>query len=365
MKPLRIAVVGVGHLGRFHALKLSARQDAQLVGVVDPDAKRAEQVAQECQTAFATNINTFIDQIDAAVVAAPTFLHHQVALPLLKRGKHLLIEKPLAPSVAESEELVAVARQHGALLQVGHIERFNPAFAAALPNLQDARLVEAHRLTGFTCRATDVGVVYDLMIHDIDLVLSLVSSRITRIESVGATLLGKHEDYAQARLYFESGCVATLNASRVSHAPGRWMQTWSPAGFSYLDFANRKATVVRHGDKVLGGEIDVDRMDQAGREEVRDSLFEELLPKSEIVPPAEDAISAEHDDFVDSIRTGRAPRVSGEAGLDAVMVVHRILQEMQFPLQGVPREMPHIIPGPHWQMQPGTVSDPAERKKAV
>jgi len=219
VKHLRLAVIGAGRLGGFHAQKAAANPDVELVAVVDPVPAARNRVAAECHTRALADYRGLVGAIDAAIVAAPTRLHHRIGMDLAGEGVHLLVEKPLCSRLAEAEELVERAEKQGVVLQVGHVERFNPAFAAAAPYLVEPKYIEAVRASGFTFRSTDVGVVLDLMIHDIDLVLSLVGSPVQRVEAMGVSVLGGHEDAANARIQFASGCVATLSASRVSRAP--------------------------------------------------------------------------------------------------------------------------------------------------
>ena len=349
MKPLRVAVIGAGHLGRIHARLANGLDCMRLVGVADPVEANRNQVAAEYQTAAYADYRDLLGKIDAAVLAVPTRFHHAVGLDLLQAGVHLLIEKPLATSVAEADELVRAARRQGAVLQVGHVERFNPAWSRVLPYARDPKYIESTRLSGFTGRSTDIGVVLDVMIHDIDLILSLVRSPLARAEALGLSVLGGHEDVVNARLTFESGCVATLNASRVSYQPARVMQIWSPLGFAAIDFATRAATLVRPCDAVSGRKFEVDGLPAADRAAIKDKLFQDYLPIEKMQADASDQITAELLDFADSIRTGRAPRVSGEQGREALAVAEQILSAVeQHAWDGQPqgRRGPHFLPAP-------------------
>ena len=359
MKPLRIAVVGAGHLGRIHARILSGLEGFSLVGIADPVEANRRETAAAYQTEACADFRQLLGRIDAAVVATPTKYHHAVALELLRQGVHLLVEKPLASTRAEADELVDAARRHGALLQVGHVERFNPAFNAALPHLRDPKYIEAVRRGGFTFRSTDIGVVLDLMIHDIDLVLSLVQSPVRRVEALGVSLFGQHEDVANARLYFESGCIASLNASRASHTAARTMQIWSRQTFAGLDFATRTASLVRPSETLLRREIDVDRLPVEEKLRIKDGFMAEHLPVEQIQAEPCDAITAELQDFAGSIRAGRAPRVTGEHGRDAIAVAERILLQIathawdgaaEGPVGPQVLPMTPTIPAPHWKL---------------
>jgi predicted dehydrogenase len=321
-----MAVVGAGRLGGFHAQKIAARDDCELVAVVDPVAENRNRVAAECRTEARADCGELLDQVDAAVIAAPTRWHHRLALDFLRRRVHLLVEKPLSATAAEADELVEAAREKNVVLQVGHVERFNPAFTAAVSHARPPKYIEAVRASGFTFRSTDVGVVLDLMIHDLDLVLSLVRSPVRGVQALGLSVLGGHEDVANARLQFECGCVAALSASRVSYAAARQMHVWSQRGFAAIDFGARRATVVRPSETLLRRQFDVEALSPAQVEHYREHLNEEHLPREQFEFAAVDALSLELEDFVESIRTPRRPRVTGEAGRDAVAVAEQILE---------------------------------------
>jgi predicted dehydrogenase len=325
MKKLRLIVVGAGRLGGFHAQKLAALPDVELVAVVDPLPESRRRVAAECRTQAVADHRLLPDKFDAAVIAAPTRLHHSLAMDLLRRDVHLLVEKPLAATLAEADELVEESRRRGQVLQVGHVERFNPAFAAATPHVRDAKYVEAVRSSGFTFRSTDVGVVLDLMIHDIDLVLSMVQSPLRKVDALGVSVLGGHEDVANARLEFECGCVATLSASRVSYEAVRRMNVWSPRAFAAVDFAARSTTLVRPSETLLRRQFDVEKLTPQETAYYRDHLAEEHLPREQLQFEAVDALALELRDFIESIRCGRSPRVSGAQGRDALGVAEQIL----------------------------------------
>ena len=201
---------------------------------------RAACAQEVCQAPILADYHDLFGQIDAAVVATPTRFHHRVSLDLLEHGIHLLIEKPLATTVAEADEVLAAARRNGAMVQVGHIERFNPAWnqAEVTPLLRCPKYIDATRTSGYTFRSTDIGVVLDMMIHDLDLVLHFANSPVRNVQALGISVLGDHEDVAQARLEFANGCVANLSASRVSYQPVRQMQVWSEHGCVTVDFSH-------------------------------------------------------------------------------------------------------------------------------
>jgi predicted dehydrogenase len=325
MNTLRMAVIGAGRLGGFHAQKLAARQDVELVAIVDPIEASRNRVAAQCHCQPLPDYSGLLDRLDAAVVATPTILHHRVARECLEAGVALLVEKPLCTTLADADELVSMARQRGVVLQVGHVERFNPAFHAAVSHIRNPKYIEAVRTSGFTFRSTDIGAVLDIMIHDIDLVLSLVGSPLRKVEALGAVVVGGHEDVANARLEFESGCVASLSASRVSYESVRRIHVWSPDGFVAIDFATRTATTVRPSEMLRNRQFSVDSLTPEQLEHCRAHFAEEHLPKECQTFDAVDALALEIDDFIESIRTGHPPRVTGEAGRDALSVAEQIL----------------------------------------
>jgi predicted dehydrogenase len=371
MTPLRMAVVGAGRLGGFHAQKLAARDDVTLLAVVDPAPECRRRVAAECGAEALTDYADLLDQLDAAVIAAPTSLHHAVARDFIEAGVHLLVEKPICATRAEADELVAAAQRRNVVLQVGHVERFNPAFRAAAAEVSQPKYIEAVRASGYTFRSTDVGVVLDLMIHDIDLVLSLVNSPLRKVDALGVSVVGGHEDVANARLEFESGCVATLSASRVSYESVRRMQVWSDRAFAAIDFAARTTTLVRPSETLLRRRFQVDGLTPEGIEYYRQHFAEEHLPREQLAHDAVDALALEIDDFAQSIRERREPQVSGEAGRDALAVAEQILARIQAhcwdasidgPTGPLALSRRHVIPAPHFDLAASRT--PLVRKEA-
>jgi predicted dehydrogenase len=325
MTKTRMIVVGAGRLGGFHAQKLAARDDVELVAVVDPVVENCNRVAALCKTEALTDYASLLSEIDGAVIAAPTSLHYRIGREFLEAGVPILLEKPICTSRHEADELVALARRRGVVLQVGHIERFSPAYQAAVEQIHGPRYIEAVRSSGFTFRSTDVGVVLDLMIHDIDLAISMAGCRVQNVEAIGTAVVGPHEDVANARLEFENGCVASLSASRVSYECIRRMHAWSSEGFASIDFATRKLTTVRPSETLSRGKYHVDKLTPQELEYQKAHFAEEHLPKREQTFDAVDNLALESADFVTAIRTGRDPLVTGEAGRDALAVAERIL----------------------------------------
>jgi predicted dehydrogenase len=228
---LRVAVVGVGHLGKHHARILSELSGVQLVAVVDSNRARAEQVAADCRTRPLFSAGELAGSVDAVTIAVPTEIHRDVALPFLAAGVPVLVEKPMARSLAEADELIAAAARANVALAVGQTERFNPAVAAARPLLSDPRFIEVHRLGTFPERSLDIDVVFDLMIHDLDVVLSLVKSDVESVEAVGVPVLTGRVDIANARLRFANGCIAHLTASRISRDRVRKIRFFQPSAY--------------------------------------------------------------------------------------------------------------------------------------
>lgn len=244
---LRIGVAGAGHFGRYHALKVAASERARLVGVHDLDQERARTVGWETG-APALSWDALLAAADAVVIAAPAEAHHALAIDALRAGKHVLVEKPIASTLEQADELAATARERGVVLQVGHLERFSAAYQALVGRTGPPLYVEAVRIAPFKPRGTDVSVILDLMIHDLDLVLALIDSPIASVDAVGAAVASPHEDIANARLRFESGAVATITASRISARTERRMRIFAQDAYLAADFSARKLTVIRRGE---------------------------------------------------------------------------------------------------------------------
>ena len=357
MKPIRLGIVGAGHLGRIHARIASSLAEFTLVGVADPVSDAAARLAAEHGCSFHTDHHALLDQIDAVVVATPTVTHHAVAKDFLACGVNVLVEKPLAPTLAEADDLASAARDAHRVLQVGHVERFNPAWSTAQPHLREPKYIEAVRASGYTFRSTDIGVVLDLMIHDLDLILSIARSRCARVEALGISVFGGHEDIANARLTFENGCVATLSASRASHVATRRMQVWSQRAYAALDFTARTVSLVRPSAALADREIDFTRLSTEEKAAMKDRLLSDHLPLETLSAEPSDAITAELKDFADSVRTGRRPRVDGEQARDTIAIAEAILSKIAAHAWNGAADGPigpHFAPpakvlrGPHW-----------------
>ncbi len=310
--PLRAGVVGVGYLGRFHAQKYAALPDVTLVGVVDVDHARATAIAEECHTHAFVDYHELLDQVDCVSIAVPTQFHHAVALDFLQHGVDALVEKPLTATGAEGRELVEAAAQHNRILQVGHLERFNPALRSLGGVLTAPRFIECQRVAPFVERGTDVDVVRDLMIHDLDVILSLVRSSVTSMEAFGVPVLTKEPDIANARLRFASGCIANITASRVALKRERKMRLFQPDTYIVVDYGEHRIRICRRDPAPPAGSLP-------------NITFEEREVSGE------DALEEEIRAFLRSVRERSEPIVSGHDGLQALEVAEQIIGCLEVP----------------------------------
>lgn len=325
MTRTKVAVIGCGHLGTIHARLLAARADAELVAVVDPVPESRQRVAEAHGCRALAEPQELVGLADAVVVAAPTCLHAEVSLPLLSQGLDLLIEKPIAADRREADQIVAAADRHGRIVAVGHVERFNPAWRMAVERCGRVVAVESARLAPFTFRSLDVGVVLDLMIHDIDLVLSLEPGKLTRVESQGLVATGGHEDAVRARLVFSSGLVADLSASRIHPTLSRRVSLWGTQGIVAADFNAKTVEVVAPSPSVQRGDFDAAAVPPADRAALKDRFFAEILPRETLTVPDANAIACEHDDFLAAVRSRRPALVPASAGAAALDIAMRVL----------------------------------------
>lgn len=309
---LRVAVVGVGHLGRHHARILAALPGVDLVSVVDVNRERAREIAASSGTAATYDARDLLGRVDAITVAVPTEQHAQVALPFLASGVPVLIEKPLARDVAEADALIAAAAKAGVPLAVGQTERFNPAVDAARPLLTDPRFVEVHRLGTFPERSLDIDVVFDLMIHDLDIVLSIVGGEVASIEAVGVPVLTGRVDIANARVRFANGCIANLTASRISRDRVRKIRFFQPSAYVSIDYAAQKVETYRL---------------------VKGSGPLPSIEGGDVPVANEEPLKRELADFVEAIVTKRAPRVDGVQGRRALALAQHIADKMALETQ--------------------------------
>ena len=301
--PLRLAVIGVGHLGRHHVRILAGMPDVTLVAAVDLVPERATAAAMATSCEALTDFRALVGRVDAVVVAVPTVAHLTVARTFLERGVHVLVEKPMASTLDEADELVATASRAGAILAVGHTERFNPAIAVAMPIVATPRFIEIHRLSGFPERSLDIDVVFDVMIHDLDIVLAVDRSDVVSVDAIGVPVLTDRVDIANARIRFASGCVANITASRISRDKIRKVRFFQPDMYVSVDYQAQEVEVwrllARGGDRpaIDGGKVEVVK---------------------------EEPLARELADFAAAIRDRRAPIVSGADGRRALALATRV-----------------------------------------
>ena len=303
---LRVAVIGVGHLGRHHARILAALPQVELVAVVDTNRTRAEEVASANRTRALFDARD-LQGVDAVTVAVPTERHRDVAMPFLEARIATLVEKPLARTLDEADAMIAAASRGAVALAVGHTERFNPAVDAARGLLTDPRFVEVHRLGTFPERSLDIDVVFDLMIHDLDVVLSIVNAEVDAIEAVGVPVLTGRVDIANARLRFANGCIANLTASRISRDRVRKIRFFQPQAYLSIDYATQK--------------LDVWRL-------VKNDGAAPSIQGGDVAVATEEPLKRELEDFVDAVTANRTPRVDGAQGRRALALAQQITDKM-------------------------------------
>jgi len=306
---IRVAVVGAGRMGTHHARSLSKIPDVELVAVCDMNLWRAQLTAWQANTVATRDYRDVLPRVDAVVVAVPTPQHFEVGMEALSRGVHCLIEKPLASSVDEARQLLAKSAEKQVVLQVGHIERFNPAVLEAIKHIRSPRFITVERLGPYDPRMAHIGVVLDLMIHDLDILLTLVGSEVESLEAVGAHLIGEHEDIANVRVRFKNGCIADVTASRVSLAKSRKLRIFQKESYVSVDYGSSALKVYRRKGPVIKSLKDV----------------EILAPKLDKTDP----LRNEHNHWLDCIRHNRKPWPSGERGVEALKLALQISDELQ------------------------------------
>jgi len=307
---MRTAVIGIGYLGRFHAQKYASLPNSTLVGVADPSEAARSKASAEFKVAAYADYRELLGKVDAVSIVTPTPSHFAVAQAFLNAGAHVLVEKPMTASIAEGEQLIALAAKVGRVLQVGHLERFNAAVKAVQPSLSVPRFLESARLAPFKQRGTDVNVVLDLMIHDIDLILSIVRSPVISVDAIGSSIFSQEIDIANARLRFENGCVANATASRVSLKTERKLRLFQDDAYVSMDLQQKILTIIRKGNGV-----GADGMPQVAIDE---TTYEQG-----------DALNDEIKAFLDSAMSGGAAAVSGEDGLLALRTALTITEQVQ------------------------------------
>ena len=310
MKKLRVGVVGVGYLGKFHAQKYHQMPDVELVGIVDPDIERAKKIAQENDTTFFQTHSSLFGKVDAISIAAPTPAHFTIAKDFLEQDVDVLIEKPITNLLEDADELIHIAANRNLIIQVGHLERFNPAVVALKGKISQPRFIESHRLSLFQGRCTDVSVVLDLMIHDIDLILNLVQSDLKAVNAAGISVISGNVDIANARLEFSNGAVANVTASRISAKNERKLRLFQKDAYISIDFANHTITIVRPDPDQTNGIIPGMRMEALSFDK-GDALDDELKA------------------FVHAVKSRSQPLVTGQMGRDALKTALTIMEQIQ------------------------------------
>jgi len=329
---LPAAVIGVGHLGRHHARLMQQVPGVELLGVVDSRPEQGKQIAEGLGVAAWESIDDLPESVRAVSVAVPTFLHHQIVCPLLERGIHVLVEKPMAATLEEAQAMAALASDRGLVLQVGHVERFNPALSVMKGMGVAPRFIEAQRLAPFTFRALDVSVVMDLMIHDLDIVMELAASPLVDVAAVGSHVLGRQVDIANARLTFENGCVANVTASRVSFEPLRKTRVFGDDTFVSMDFGSRRAFVVRRHEGFDLGSLSTESASQfEPADNFRDFIKQGLMDTQEIDMDEANPLFSEISAFIDAVRgvEGAEGGVTAEQGLRAMEVALRVSEQIE------------------------------------
>ena len=324
MKQLRVAVIGAGHLGKFHARAYSQMEGVSLEYVVDARPERAAAVAHDFGGKPESDFTKIISEVDAVSVVTPTVTHHEVARPFLEAGISVLLEKPMTATVAEADDLIETAALNGAKLQIGHIERFNPAYLAVHPLVNKPAFIECHRLSPYSFRSTDVSVVLDLMIHDLDLVLDLAGALPSTTEGAGVPILSKGIDLANARLKFSTGCIANITASRVSPKPMRRLRVFQPDSYVSMDFLEKKVYVFRKKEQ-----FDLAKAQLAIADIPKEHLLGKLVDIRQLELPQADALQQEISSFVAAVRNDTEPEVTGEHGRRALIVAVAIEQDIQ------------------------------------
>ena len=305
MSEIRTAVIGVGYLGKFHAQKYSELKNSKLLAVVDKDFNNAHEIAKEVGCKAYSDYHEILGQVDAVSIVVPTDLHYEITSEFLKQQIHVLVEKPITTNVDQANELIKLAKKHNAILQVGHLERFNPAILALEKEISQIRFIESHRLAPYNPRGTEVSVVLDLMIHDIDIILEIVNSEVEKIDASGTPVLSNDIDIANARIVFKNGCVANVTASRASNKTERKMRIFQNDAYLSVDFQNRELAIYRKGDgEMYPGVPNI---------EIEKNNFDEA-----------DALMSEIKHFLYCIETQSVPKVTGQDAKRALQTATEI-----------------------------------------
>ncbi|MDR1480390.1 MAG: Gfo/Idh/MocA family oxidoreductase [Planctomycetaceae bacterium] len=332
---IKIGIIGTGRLGSFHADKIVGNTDFELVGVMDTAQLAREQLAAKHNVKSFDNPEQLLDIVDAVVVASPTSLHYELGSLALRRKKHLLVEKPLCNNAADAEKLVELANKNNTVLQVGHIEEFNPAWQSAkkyITEFADNKpfIINTTRTSGYTFRSVDIGTVLDMMIHDIDLVLSIVQYDSAFVKAVGINIIGgQHEDIANAYVQFEDGTTANFFSSRVAAVAVRETQIVTVNGNINIDFAQRSLTLQKINDSVKSGNFAPDKITSETIAKIQPVFMKEFFVTTKIENESVDALASETKDFARAIKTGTPPQVTGKRGLNAIKLAEKFLNTIK------------------------------------
>lgn len=329
MSRLRIGVIGAGHLGTIHTRLLLQHPDIECLGVADPSAEARERVGTALSVAAVSDYRQWHGCLDAAIVATPSQLHFEVAEDLLRQGTNLLIEKPLTTATWQADRLLAVAEQSGAVVQVGHVERFNPAWEAARPSLTEPLWIESVRHSNYSFRSTDIGSVFDLMIHDLDLVLDLVNSPVVDVLAHGAAIISPDDDVAWARVQFACGTIANFSASRCHPVAARSMRVFGSQGWTSIDFGQHTIETIQITDTAKQLASRQAELTASEKQQLREEMFSAVLPRSTSQVEPCNAILAEQRDWIDAIRGQKLPRVDLQAGRRAVALAESIVMRIR------------------------------------
>ncbi len=322
---LKVAVIGVGYLGKFHAEKYATIPDVQLIGVVDINKKRAQEIAHKLNCPYYTSYKEIVDKVDAVSIVVPTISHFEVASFFLNKGVHCLLEKPITQDIEEAKRLIDIAKDKNVILQIGHIERFNPAVKVLSERVRRPLFIEAHRLSEFKPRAIDVDVILDLMIHDIDIVLNLVKEEVTNVLAVGVPVLTPHVDIANVRLVFKNGCTANLTASRISRYPMRRIRVFQPGCFIGVDCLKKNAIILA----------------KTGNNMSKDSISAQNITLNNT-----DMLLEEIKSFIKSIKNKTSPVVTAEDGKNALELAINIGKQIKKGIKNLGLDITELLNPP-------------------
>ncbi len=322
MNRIKLGIIGTGHMGQYHVNVSRQLTDASLIGIYDVDSSRARFIAEKYSTQSFTNLEELIESVNAVIVATPTFLHYEISKLALEKGIHVLVEKPIAENVDQAKELVELAKSKELILQVGHVERFNGAVLELGKIIEKPLFVESRRFSPYNARIKDVGVVLDMMIHDIDIVLNLVKSPVKDLHAVGQRIVSNHEDVASVILQFENGCIASINASRNTQAKIRTLNITDQNAYITLDFTDQEIELHRQASSVINLTNEQIRYKQ-------ESIVEKIFVHKD------NPLKQEHEHFINCILGNTKPQVENEKDVETLEIAHKILEEIH---TGIPHE---------------------------